>query len=209
MGIGCLLYQFILHDAPEKQESLVISVLLLLLLYYRLFSFLRIIDSFTTLVGIINTILQKLWVFFLILAFVFWTFSVMMIRLDGSESIGTHFTKIFVWVVLGGPEDSSFELKYSHITIIIGSIFVAIVLLNILIAYLSNLFSRLEDAQKLSDLKEKAVLILDSEIMVMFFKYKLTGVLSLRQKLEILKSETGTRKDDWRMVVVFVLSFLY
>lgn len=207
VGIGCLLYQFILHDSPEKQESMVISVLLLLLLYYRFFSFLRIIDSFTTLVGIINIILKKLWVFFLILAFAFWTFSVMMIRLDGTESIGSHFTKVFVWVLLAGAEDTSFELKYSHIALVIGSIFVTVVLLNILIAYLSNLFSRLEDAQKLHDLKEKAVLILDLEILVMFFKYKLTGVLSLRQKQEILKSETGARKEDWRMVKLLFVCF--
>lgn len=75
-----------------------------------------------------------------------------------------------------------------------------IVLMNILIAYLSNLFSRLEDAQKLNDLKEKAVLILDLEIIVMFFKYKIRGVLGLRMKQDIMKSQQGGQALDWKKV---------
>ena len=40
---------------------------------------------------------------------------------------------------------------------------------------MSNLFSRLEDQQRVNNLREKARMMLDMEVVKSFFKYKFTG----------------------------------
>ena len=47
---------------------------------------------------------------------------------------------------------------------------VTIILLNILIAFLSNEFSRMEDQQQINTLKKKASLILDVELIFKLFR---------------------------------------
>jgi hypothetical protein len=92
---------------------------------------------------------------------------------------------VYYWIVLASIEDNAFHRAYTAIPIVLGSMFVTIVLLNILIAYLSNLFSRLEEQQKVQELKERAALILDLEVLIMFFKYGITGKNRLRKEYEI------------------------
>ena len=78
--------------------------------------------------------------------------------------------------------------SYVTIAVVFGTVIVTIVMLNILIAFLSNEFSRLQDEQKINDLKEKASMMLDMEVILWFFKYiitrKITKLRDLQCKFE-------------------------
>jgi hypothetical protein len=131
-----------------------------------------------------------------------------MIKLDNTNNLTLRFQDVYYWVLLGGIEGDAFDIKFSTIPIIYGSLVITIVLLNILIAYLSNLFSRLEDQQKINALKEKAFLILDFELMVRLFKYILPKTVSLDIKREELQSkEMLTNKQINLNEVVFFCKF--
>jgi methyl-accepting chemotaxis protein len=106
-----------------------------------------------------------------------------MFRIGGSEYT-IAMTDVYYRIILGSIEGDAFEEKFSSIPMIIGSMFVTIFLINVLIAYLSNLFSRLEEQQKFQEMQEKAELILDIEIIVRFFKYYITGHISVRREYE-------------------------
>jgi hypothetical protein len=168
--------------------SNIIGILVLVLVYYRGFGFLRIFDTFTTLVGMINKIISELIVFFAVLFYAYFTIVVLMLKLDSTDNFNLRFQDVYYWVFLGGVEGDAFDIKFSHIPVIYGTLIITIVLLNILIAYLSNLFSRLEDQQRVNGLKERAFLILDFELMVRLFKYIVTGVISLEKKKDEYQS---------------------
>ena len=174
-----------LEKDRNKIGAKVYNVIILIFVFYRGFSFLRIFDMFTSLVGMIIIILKRLTVFFLILVYLYLCSSVLVIKLTGTLTITKTFGDVYYWIILASIEDYAFDVPYAAIPIVIGSIFVTIIIINMLIAYLSNLFSRLEEQQRVQELTERASLILDMEVFVMFFKYFITGKVKLRKKFEI------------------------
>jgi hypothetical protein len=133
----------------------------------------------------INTIIQKLFIFFLILIYFFVSSGLLMMKLHPGDSPIISLGNAYVWTFFGGIEGSDFKsFDYAGIAIIFGTVMVTIILLNILIAFLSNLFSRLEDQQKSNDLKEKASMILDLEVIIHFFRYAITGKASKYRRFE-------------------------
>ena len=154
------------------------------MVYYRGFSLFRIFDPFTTLVGMINTIITKLVIFFVILFYAYFMVVVMMLKLDKGQNVVNHFQNVYFWMILGGVEGEHFEIKSSYFPIIFGSLYITIVLLNILIAFLSNVFSRLEDQQKVSALREKAYMILDFELAARLFKFVIRRTVHLQGLLD-------------------------
>ena len=195
---GLLISYFVLYER-EKQSTKVTRVLgstALMVLYYRSFSYLRIIDSFTTLIGMINTIIIKLIVFFLILIYFFVASSLLIMKLNPKENTFSSLGNAYVWTFFGGIGGEDFEsFDLAAIPIIFGTIMVTVILLNILIAFLSNLFSRLEDKQKADNYKEKASMILDLEVIIHFFLYWLTGKARKYKQYE-------EKKEDYYSVKV-------
>lgn len=183
--IGTLAYSTGLFSQSADVAVKVYNVIILILVFYRGFSFLRIFEIFTTLIGMVKIIIRRLTVFFLLLGYVYLCSSILVIKLTGTGNLVKTFGDVYYWIVLASIEDNAFDRPYSAIPIVLGSMFVTIVLLNILIAYLSNLFSRLEEQQKVQELKERAALILDLEVLIMFFKYGITGKNRLRREFEI------------------------
>jgi hypothetical protein len=180
-----LVYFYVINKNNESDASRVMGSLLMIVVYYRAFSYLQMIDVFTALVGIINIIIQKLIIFFIILFYFYIATALLLIKIDPENSIKMNFMHAYYWTLFGGVDDGSFTLfNYVSISIVFGTLMVSIILLNVLIAFLSNLFSRLEEQQLVNDLKEKASLLLDLEVVVMFFQYKLTGKLSKQRKLQ-------------------------
>ena len=175
-------------ETNNSNANKIISSVSLLFIYYRSFSYFRIINAFTTLIGIINTIILKLLIFFFILFYLFFATGLVMIKLNENETKLGNLQIAYIWTFFGGVEGSDFkEFDYSAITIFFGTILVTIVLLNVLIAYLSNLFSRLEDQQQANDFREKASMILDVEVVAYFFKYKITSKARNYLKYKIMK----------------------
>lgn len=207
--MGTLIYLFYLHQDFTTVQNRIVGVFVLILVFYRGLGMLRIFDAFTTLVGIINTIIKELVVFFSILFYAYLCVVIVMIKLDNSNNITLRFQDVYYWVLLGGIEGDAFEVEFSAIPIVFGTLFITIVLLNILIAYLSNLFSRLEDQQKVSALKERASLILDFELVVRMFKYVIPGTLRIERKFEELKiQEMITSKPVKFSEVIWFFAFL-
>jgi hypothetical protein len=130
----------------------------------------------------------QLVVFFIVLFYAYFMIAMLMIRLDNSDNFNIRFQEVYYWVFLGSVEGEAFDIEFSYISIVIGSVFLTIVMLNILIAYLSNLFSRLEDQQKVNSLRQKALLILDFEMFARLFKFHIFGIPKLAEKYEDLVS---------------------
>jgi hypothetical protein len=183
--MGTLIYMEGLVSKQNQIEVKVYNVILLIFVFYRGFSFLRIFDMFTSLVGMIIIILKRLTVFFLILLYLYLCSSVLIIKLTGTDNIVKTMGDVYYWIILASIEDYAFDTPYAAIPIVLGSIFVTIIIINMLIAYLSNLFSRLEEQQRVQELTERASLILDKEVFVMFFKYFITGKMKLRKQFEV------------------------
>lgn len=203
--IGTLSYLFFLADDYSSKEGRIVGVFVIILTYYRGFSFLRIFDTFITLVGMINIIIRQLLSFFVILGYAYFTVSMLVIKMDNSNKIGLRFQDVFTWVLFGSVEDVAFDVQFSYIAIVFSALFITIVLLNILIAYLSNLFSRLEDQQKVSSLKEKAILILDFELIARFFRFSLFGTPKLvGHRDDIVSHHVLNNKEFYLKDVTFI-----
>ena len=169
-----------------------LSLLSLILTYYRSFSYLRIIDSFTTLVGMINTILIKLLNFFLVLLYFYLFTGLLMKNLVPDYSMAHIFQKTYIMTLFGGVSVDDFHINpLVTVSIVFGTLMVTIVLMNILIAHLSNIFSRLEERQQINDLKEKAGMTLDLEVIFYFFN---GGFLARKRdpKSDPKKRESGS-----------------
>ena len=135
-------------------------------------------------------------IFFLLLIYMYLCSSVLIIKFTGNVNIVKTMGDVYYWIILGSIEDYAFDVPYAAIPIVLGSLFVTIILLNILIAYLSNLFSRLEEQQRVQEMKERAGLILDIEVFVMFFKYGITGKNKLRNEFEMEKYRRMLKGKD-------------
>jgi hypothetical protein len=152
--------------------------------YYRGFYYLKIFDAFTTIVGIINVIIIKIYSFFIIVVYFYLAFTALLLQINGKESIIFALRDIYIWAVFGGIESDSFEVYLSFIVVVLSTALISIILLNILIAYLSNLFSSLEENQAFDELREKASLILNLEIILRFFRYYLTRKTHVIREVE-------------------------
>ena len=185
-----LVYFFGYSDKPDSKENQLIAPIAMILVLYRSFSQMRVIDAFTSLVGMINIIIQKLLVFFIILIYFYVSTAFLMIRLLPENSNRRNFEMAYLWTLFGAIEADDFSsAPYISIAIIFGTIIVTVIMLNILIAYLSNVFSRLEEQQSLNDLREKASMILDMEVILWLFRCKMTGKVGKLKELEHLKQQ--------------------
>ena len=180
-----LIYLFYLYKEPTKDLNKVYNILLLIVIYYRGLTLMRIFNGFTTLIGILNIIFMRLIIFFIVIFYVYFSTAFVVFRLNEGTEKTDILTAIYYQIVLGSVEGDAFEYKYAVIPVVFGSMILTIFLINVLIAYLSNLFSRLEEQQKFQEMKEKADLILDIEIIVRFFKYYISGHISVRREYEI------------------------
>lgn len=180
-------YFLFYHKEPVQSDiNKVLGSVGLIMMFYRSFSYLRIIDAFTTLIGMINTIIQKLVIFFLILIYFFVASGILILKLNPQGKPILNMGNAYVWTFFGGIEGDDFlKFDYAGLAMIFGTVMVTIILLNILIAFLSNLFSRLEDKQKSNDLKEKASMILDLEVVVHFFRFVITGKARAFKRFEL------------------------
>jgi TctA family transporter len=133
----------------------------------------------------INIIIVRIYAFLAVVCYFYIAIVLLMTGITGTSESVNHFRDVYYWVLFGGIDDGSFEHNLSVVPILIGTILISIILMNILIAYLSNLFSSLEETQVLDDLREKASFVLGIEIIIRFFRYFLPG--KIRQIREVEK----------------------
>ena len=93
---------------------------------------------------------------------------IMLFYLNISISKSNLLQDMYYWIFFGGIDDTAFDIYLSFIIIIFRTFFKIII--NIFIAYLSNQYSGLEDSQVLENLKTKAKLKLEIEVLISFFR---------------------------------------
>ena len=160
----------IIYKSPNFLHVKLSLSFVLIMIFFRCFLGLQIFKAFTAIIGIINRILFKLGPFLLIVGFFYCSTSVMFYALDSSMDKITVFRDMYYWTIFGGIDDAAFQIGLSAIPIFFGTFIISIVLMNILIAYLSNEYSRLEERQVIADLQTKAELNLDVEVVISLFK---------------------------------------
>lgn len=183
--IGSTIYLFIFrNNLLNATFKSIFGIFIHLCVYYRGFFYLKIFDSFTTIVGIINTINIKIYAFMAIIVYFYLVFTTLLIEITSKDYIIKNLRDIYIWAVFGGFDSDSFEVYLSFIVVVISTVLMSVILLNVLIAYLSNLFSSLEETQALDELREKASLILNLEIILRFFRYFLTRKTKIIREVE-------------------------
>ena len=184
IGAANILFNYINLDQStgnltdsQRQINLafnVITIISYFIMIMRFFSYFRIINAFSALVGIITIITQKLVLFLFIIAYFLFAFIFLARFFDIHHTIDQTMYDLYIWLILGGAEgEHLLHFNFSWVVIVIGTIYISIILLNILIAYLSNVFSRLEVEQNINLIREKASMILDFEVILYFFKFVL------------------------------------
>lgn len=182
-------YVFIPKLSLNIYEVKLLYLFVLFLLFFRSITHLSIIPTFTSIIKIVNMIIIKM-IPFLIMVFVFYVsvvFMVIYIRnedhnsddVDDKLTISDCFIRVYYWVIFGGLGESDFKLDLSMVPLIIGPVFIGVILMNIMIGFLSNEYSRLEEIQKIKNLMYKAEMNLDLEIIFYLFrslfKYKVSA----------------------------------
>ena len=174
---------------PISDTGKILGVIGLMMIYYRAFSHFRIINSFTSLVDMVNVIIVRLFVFFFILFYFFITTSLLITFLNPEGFKDESFIYSYIWAIFGGVEGGDFEnFRFAAIPIAFGTLIVMIVLLNILIGLLSSIYCALENQQKSNDIRQKASMLLDLEVIVHFFKYAIKGKLKQIEKFDQYQS---------------------
>jgi hypothetical protein len=159
-------------DHPIDDVFLITLFINTIAAYLRFFSYWRIFKCFSKEVGLVVITTKKTLIFLLIIFYFFMCFTIMSQIINHTSTFSQNFVNMYIWLILGGAEDDHFsEFPFVEMIIIIGSIFITIILLNILIAFLSNVFSRLEEEQEINLIREQAAMILDVEVMIYFFKH--------------------------------------
>jgi hypothetical protein len=168
-------YLFIPDINQNHYQVKLLYLFVLFLLFFRSITHLSIFPPFTSIIKIVSMIIIKM-IPFLIMVFVFYVSVVFMViyirnednNEDGENdklSISDCFIRVYYWVIFGGLGEGDFKLDLSMVPLIIGPIFIGVILMNIMIGFLSNEYSRLEEIQKIKNLIYKAEMNLDIEIL--------------------------------------------
>ena len=169
--ISCMVFIFLPTDLTNEDGPRLFLVILMVLLFFRMYYLLSLLTFLTTQIQIINQIIIRVVPFFFIIVFFYASTTIMMMFIDTKGTpVIEYFRDIYYWILFGGFDGGAFEQKFSVIPVIFGTVMVGILLFNILIAYLSNEFSRLEEQQVINGLKAKARMNLRIELIICFFK---------------------------------------
>ena len=169
--LSCLTYVLLPIESKNGEGTKLFLVFLMVQLFFRMYSLLSLFNFFSSKIQIINRIIINVIPFSLIVLFFYASTAFLMVFVDtkGTFSI-EYFRDVYYWVIFGGFDDGAFAERFSVIPVVFGTIMVGVLLLNILIAYLSNEFSRLEEQQVISGWKTKASMNLKLELIAFFFK---------------------------------------
>ena len=157
------------HEQATQDGSVFIALILMLLIYYRGFSYFRFFDSFTSMIGIINTIVAESLSFFGVMFYTYFVILFLLYRVEPSDQFINKMRDAFIFTFFGGVEQDHFEAKYIFFPIFVGTMIMTIILLNVLIAFMSNVYNKMEQMQSVLSLKEKASMLLDLEVYISLF----------------------------------------
>ena len=168
---------YVIQMRYSEQESWkvhfdkLVGSLLMILMYFRLFTFFWMITIFGILVGMITTIMMELIPYLIILIYFVVAGILVTRKIEEENTFFKSVEEMYIFGLFGGLDGESFGSDtYKFIPVIFVTMLIAVVLMNIMIAYLSNLFSKLEEDQSIIELRHKASLIMEVEIMHFLLK---------------------------------------
>lgn len=103
-----LTYLFTIHKDTNSTMDKIGGTILMIVVYYRSFSYLRILDAFTALVGIINIIFRELVIFVLLLFYFYFVTAMLLIKLDPTSNVKMNMINAYYWTLFGGIDDQAF-----------------------------------------------------------------------------------------------------
>lgn len=109
--------------------------------------------------------------------------------LDSPDSQIKFFRNAYIWILFGGVGEEDFELEWSAVPLVFSGILVSVLILNIIIAYLSNEFSRLEELQFVNNWKQKALQNLNFDLIFWVCMKKKHQFLSFWKFLQIKRKK--------------------
>ena len=159
------LYKITGGDSPDY-----VALILMLLIYYRGFSYFRYFSSFISMIGMINTIVASSVSFFGTLFYAYFSIFFLFIRADPGRSIVSKLRDAYIFLLFGGLEQPHFFPRIIMFPMIVGTMVVTIILLNVLIAFMSNVYNQMEQLQEITALKERSSMLLDLEVYISLFR---------------------------------------
>jgi hypothetical protein len=198
--IFAFLFFMVLHTEATGGGAVFIALILMLLIYYRGFSYFRYFDSFTSMIGLINTIVSESLSFFGVMFYAYFVILFLLYRVEPSDTFLNKMRDAYIFTFFGGVEQDHFEAKYIFFPMFVGTMVVTIILLNVLIAFMSNVYNKMESKQSVISLKEKGSMLLDLEVYISLF-------VKMRNRMKTSKkSEEEIEKyyDDQTKVTFFM-----
>jgi len=120
-------------------------------------------------IGIINTIVGESLSFFGVMFYAYFVILFLLYRVEPSDTFLNKMRDAYIFTFFGGVEQDHFEAKYIFFPMFVGTMVVTIILLNVLIAFMSNVYNKMEMQQSFISLKEKASMLLDLEVYISLF----------------------------------------
>lgn len=159
-----------LYKITEGDGSDYVALILMLLIYYRGFSYFRFFSSFVSMIGMINTIVASSGAFFGTLFYAYFSIFFLFVRADPGRNIFEKLRDSYIFLLFGGLEQPHFFPRIIMFPMVIGTMIVTIILLNVLIAFMSNVYNRMEQLQEITALKERSSMLLDLEVYISLFR---------------------------------------
>mmetsp|Transcript_22567 Transcript_22567/g.19560 ORF Transcript_22567/g.19560 Transcript_22567/m.19560 type:complete len:360 (+) Transcript_22567:1882-2961(+) len=149
-------------DIDDLSRNWLIS-LILMLGYGKWISFFRVFESSRTLIRIMIDMFRDIKYFLLIMGMIIMGFSLIFYQFFDDTSYGDEL--IFVYNILYGDFDISRHSPSGKIFFAIVSFILSVILLNFIIAIMTDSYEKVQEKNTLADTKEKVSLILEAIVM--------------------------------------------
>lgn len=197
LGISVIIITFILSqtgaEADDSNDSLTLrsfQVLTMLIFYYRTMTYLKSIDYLRHIVAMLIAVTIDILDILLIFVVVIVGFALLFAKSNIDPNLTLADSLIYCFMAVFGQISDQYSKTYIDwiINIFLG-IFLSLVLVNFLIAKMSNKYSELENSQIAVNYREKARIISEFEIWNNVFKKKNASAITRKSKSNLAISD--------------------
>ena len=110
-------------------------------------------------------------VFYLIIFYIYAALVLLYLRIMPTNDFKVALINVYTHVIFGALAiGDSYNIQYATIIVVVGTMVVTVMILNMIVAFLSNLYSKLEELQVIIEMKERSKSIVDTEISLRMLK---------------------------------------
>lgn len=174
--------------SPEPLRSLTVRrvyTLVILVQFLLVFYSLQVFSALSWMINIVNDISWKMVPFVLVISLFYLSTVLAMSFLEPEQPRADFFRNAYFWVLFAGVGEEDFSVQWSAVPLVFSGLLVTVLILNVIIAYLSNEFSRLEEKQFLNNWRQKATRNLDFDLVFWVFAKKKVRLVSFWKYLQL------------------------